>query len=140
MNHYSSSYFDLNHSRNRTRISSLPLFLQSNPLTKIFVATHEVNRNPSFIFCNHRPPLDLEPLSNCTTVPFISSFRNGMKILQMTSFSLLWRQKVGLKWQRVQPWNLLALDHTEEVADREIVRLQVEQQLVAVARRHLQSC
>ena len=27
-------------------------------------------------------PLDFEPLSNWTTVPFISSLRNGMKILK----------------------------------------------------------
>ena len=37
-----------------------------------------------------------------------------------------------------KPWKFFSLDHTEEVSDGEVVRLEVEQQLVPVNRGHLQ--
>ena len=39
----------------------------------------------------------------------------------------------------LKPWKFFSLDHTEEVPDGEIVRLEVEQQLVPVNLRHLET-
>ena len=57
-------------------------------------------------------PLDFEPLSNWTTVPFISSLRNGMKILKHAicdslEISSTWKQtlEVFLPWSHWgSPW------------------------------------
>ena len=74
----------LDNARDRPSVPPLPLLLETDTW-------------PRYKVCHlSSSPRDLEPRSSCTTVPFISSFRNGRKILKVKDSSTVRRKITNL--------------------------------------------